>query len=61
MRTRVGRNDEVDSKSGVPTLSVLNHPGDLGGRKQTKWLTYRELDSAHLHVLLNCDELDEIR
>ncbi|MED6166434.1 hypothetical protein PIB30_109226, partial [Stylosanthes scabra] len=61
MRTRVGRNDEGDRGVGNATLSVFNQPGDLGGRKQSRRLTFRELDSAHLHILLNCPEVDEIR
>ncbi|MED6166428.1 hypothetical protein PIB30_109162, partial [Stylosanthes scabra] len=60
-RTRVGRNDEGERGLTNATLSVFNQPSDVGGRKQTRRLTFHELDSAHLHILLNCPEVDEIR
>jgi len=60
-RTRVGRNDDGGESSLEPTLSIFNQPGLLGGSRQTRWLSFPELNSAHLHILLNCTEVDDIR
>ena len=50
-----------DPRSGLdiiqPSLSVLNKSGRPSGRAQAYWLTDDEWKSAHVHVLINCNEV----
>jgi len=49
---------EVDIESErIPSiLSVFDQPGCHCGREITRWLTDEELNSAHVNVLINCNE-----
>ena len=38
-------------------LSVFQECGRHGGKTLTHWLTDAELKSAHVHVLINCTEV----
>ncbi|CAK8536824.1 unnamed protein product [Lathyrus sativus] len=39
------------------TLSVFGLPGRPSGKKGVHWLTQKEMQSAHVHVLINCVEV----
>ncbi|CAK8574088.1 unnamed protein product [Lathyrus sativus] len=39
------------------TLSVFGLPGRPFGKKGVHWLTQKEMQSAHVHVLINCVEV----
>ena len=39
------------------TLSVFGLPGRPSGKKGEHWLTQQEMQSAHVHVLINCIEV----
>ncbi|KAL3528982.1 hypothetical protein ACH5RR_008304, partial [Cinchona calisaya] len=59
-RHRVQRNDDgVVNDERQSTLSIFNFPGRTAGKGTTRWLSDKELQAAHLHVLLNCVEVKE--
>nr|XP_029151021.1 uncharacterized protein LOC114923968 [Arachis hypogaea] len=60
-RTRPNRNDDGGVSSSEPTLSIFDQPGVPGGANKDKWLTSMEMKAAHLHILLNCPEVDTFR
>jgi len=52
------RNDvEIESGRLPTTLSIFDQPGHHFGREFTRWLTDEEFKSAHVHVLINCNEV----
>ena len=58
MRTRCRRNeDDDDHINYFPTLSVFAPQGIAIGRERSRYLIDTEYVVAHLHVLLNCDEV----
>ena len=58
MRTNVGRNDDGGVDDIVrPTLSIFNYSGRSAGTCKSRYLNDKELAAAHLHVLLNCEEV----
>ena len=58
MRTRHQCNeDENDEQQMQPTLSVFQAEGAPVGSRTQRYLTDEELHAAHLHILLNCNEL----
>ncbi|XP_058751501.1 uncharacterized protein LOC131624571 [Vicia villosa] len=40
-----------------PTLSIFNKCGRPSGKLQDYWVLDKERESAHMHVLINCDEV----
>ncbi|XP_025653186.1 uncharacterized protein [Arachis hypogaea] len=60
-RTRPNRNDDSGVSSSEPTLSIFDQPGIAGGANKDRWLTSMEMKAAHLHILLNCPEVDTFR
>lgn len=40
-----------------PTLSIFNQIGRPSGQPQVHWLSDTEWKSAHVHVLINCNEV----
>ncbi|XP_052722652.1 uncharacterized protein LOC128197658 [Vigna angularis] len=48
----------IEIESFTTTLSVFNQPGRHSGRESTHWLSDEELRSAHVHVLINCNEVE---
>ena len=60
-RTNIGRNDDGGESSCPPTLSVFNRPGRGFGRTKDHYIVGKEWDAAHLHVLINCDELQSFK
>ena len=59
MRTRSRRNEEVHEPEGYqPSLSIFRVVGNPGGKTKTRFLSYEESHAAHLHVLLNCVEVE---
>ncbi|WVZ23067.1 hypothetical protein V8G54_001611 [Vigna mungo] len=59
MLTPQSTRNEVDTETeSLPTtLSVFDQPGRHSGRESTHWLSDEELRSAHVHVLINCNEV----
>lgn len=58
IRNRVGRNDDGGEDETIQrTMSIFNKPGRPSGTCKSRYLDDRELAAAHLHVLLNCDEV----
>lgn len=57
MRNRVGRNDDGAQNDVQQTLSIFNHSGRSAGSCTSRYLKDREFAAAHLHVLLNCEEV----
>jgi len=58
MRSRCRRNEDGDEhNSHVQTLSVFELQGIVIGKERSRHLTDAEYIAAHLHVLLNCDEV----
>jgi len=52
------RNDPRSGHEGcLPTLSILSKCGHPSGKPKDHWLTDKERTSAHVHVLINCDEV----
>ena len=47
----------IESERLPSILSVFDQPGHHSGREITRWLTDEELNSAHVHVLINCKEV----
>lgn len=55
------RNDPRTKDDGVqPTLSVLNKSGRPSGMSKKDWIQDKDFRSAHVHVLINCDEVKPI-
>ena len=58
MRSRYRRNEDDDEHiNHFSTLSVFEPQGTTIGRERSRYLTDAEYVAAHLHVLLNCDEV----
>ena len=58
MRNRVGQNDDWCQYDVIPhTLSIFNLPSRSVGNCKSRYLNDKELAAAHLHVLLNSDEV----
>ncbi|XP_058729647.1 uncharacterized protein LOC131601773 isoform X2 [Vicia villosa] len=58
LRNKVGRNDDGVQDDVVPqTFSIFNHYGRSAGFCKSRYLDDRELKAAHLHILLNCEEV----
>ena len=51
------RNDIPDHPTSSSTLSVFHMKGKPFGRARKRHLTPEEYKAAHLHVLLNCGEV----
>jgi len=52
------RNEAFGFNNGVTsTLSICNPLGRPSGQHQTHWLTEAEWSSAHVHILINCNEV----
>ena len=60
-RARVGRNDDGGESSIKPSLSIFNQPGHATRKCKDQWLTRNEWNSTHLHILINCDEVQPFR
>ena len=59
MRTRVGRNDDGgEGSTSASQISIFNHAGRPHGTCSNRYLLDKELAAAHLHVLLNCPEVE---
>ena len=57
-RNRIGRNDVVGQDMTCEhTLSIFNKSDRYSGRYKSQYLNDRELAAAHLHILLNCEEV----
>ncbi|CAL5206537.1 unnamed protein product [Lathyrus oleraceus] len=54
---RIIRNKVNVNKRSQFTLSVFSLPGRPSGKKNGHWLTQKELQSAHVHVLIKCVEV----
>ncbi|KAK7256385.1 hypothetical protein RIF29_29828 [Crotalaria pallida] len=55
---RNNRNEmESETDRHPPTLSIFNQPGRYSGKQSKHWLTEAEWNSAHVHILINCNEL----
>ncbi|XP_022633646.1 uncharacterized protein LOC111241121 [Vigna radiata var. radiata] len=57
MLTPQTNRNEVDFEIERTTLSVFDQGGRHSGRESTHWLSDEELISAHVHVLINCNEV----
>lgn len=58
LRNRVGRNDDGGQDGVVEqTLSIFNHSGRSNSYCKSRYVNDRELAAIHLHVLLNCKEV----
>lgn len=58
LRNKVGRNDDGGQvEVGQQTLSIFNQSGRSAGTSKSRYLSDRELAAAHLHILLNCEEV----
>jgi len=58
MRTKVSRNDfGGQSERSHKTLYVFNYIGRSGGTCNSRYLDEKELAVVHLHVLLNCEDV----
>jgi len=58
MHTRCRRNEGDDEHiNHFPTLSVFAPQGTAIGKERSRYLTDAEYVVAHLHVLLNCEEV----
>ncbi|XP_058739830.1 uncharacterized protein LOC131612031 [Vicia villosa] len=54
---RIIRNEVNFSERSQFTLSVFGRPGRPAGKKSEHWLSQKEMQSAHVHVLINCVEV----
>lgn len=55
---RSSRNEiNIDPPRHRRALSVFCLPGRQSGKEAIHWLTEEELNSAHVHVLINCTEV----
>ena len=58
MRNRRRRNEDGDEHNNhFPTLSVFKPQGATIGKERSRYLMDVEYIAAHLHMLLNCDEV----
>jgi len=58
LRPQSSRNEvEIESERLPTTLEVFDQLGRHFGKESTHWLTDEELTSAHVHVLINCTEV----
>jgi hypothetical protein len=58
MLTPTNRRNEVDVENGRPsTLSIFGLPGRHSGKTNEHWLTQIEMQSAQVHMLINCVEV----
>ena len=58
MKIKVGRNDfGGQNDTSQKTLSIFNHVGRPAGTCKSHYLNEKELATLHLHVLLNCEEV----
>lgn len=58
LSTNTFRNDSRSGHEGVqPRLSVLHTLGRHSGRCKDDYLSDKEWKSAHVHVLINCNEV----
>jgi len=58
MRNKVSRNDDGSEYEEVDqTSTIFNHPGRYSGTSSSRYLNKKELEVAHLLVLLNCEEV----
>ena len=60
-KTRVSRNDDGGESSIQPTLSIFNQPGQASSKPKDHWLLEKEKYAAHLHVLINYDEVQPFK
>jgi len=61
MRNKVSRNDDRGEDEEVhQTSTIFNHPDCFSGVSSSTYLNKRELEVAHLHVLLNCEEVQPL-
>jgi len=56
LSSRSSRN-EMGVETNQPSLSIFNQPTRPSGKPLIHWLTQREWDSVHVHVLINCKEV----
>ncbi|CAK8536439.1 unnamed protein product [Lathyrus sativus] len=54
---RIIRNGVHFSERSQFTLSVFGRPGRPSGKTSVHWLSEKEMQSAHVHVLINCVEV----
>ncbi|CAK8569514.1 unnamed protein product [Lathyrus sativus] len=54
---RIIRNEFDVNKRSQFTLPIFGLPGRPSGKENVHWLTQKELQSAHVHVLINCIEV----
>jgi len=47
----------VQSERCPSSLSIFNVPGRHAGKKSIHWLTHKEWNSAHVHVMINCTKV----
>ncbi|WVY94426.1 hypothetical protein V8G54_033514 [Vigna mungo] len=57
MLTPQSNRNEADIEIERTTLSAFDEGGHHSGRESTNWLSDEELKSAHVHVLVNCNEV----
>ncbi|KAK2436720.1 hypothetical protein QL285_021692 [Trifolium repens] len=55
--TSLRNNPQSDHDNVHPALSILSKCGRPSGKSQVYWLIDDEWKSAHVHVLINCDEV----
>ncbi|GAU48783.1 hypothetical protein TSUD_406260 [Trifolium subterraneum] len=55
--TSLRNNPQLDHENVQPKLSILSKCGRPSGKPQVYWLLDKEWKSAHVHVLINCDEV----
>jgi ABC-type cobalamin transport system ATPase subunit len=54
---RSQRNEAARLNDVTTTLSISNQLGRPSGKPQTHWLSDAEKRSAHVHILINCNEV----
>ncbi|XP_058750302.1 uncharacterized protein LOC131623315 isoform X2 [Vicia villosa] len=54
---RITRNEVNVTERSQFTLSIFGLPGRSSGKTNVHWLAEKELQSAHVHVLINCVEV----
>jgi len=58
MRNKVSHNDDSGENEEVDqTSTIFNHRGRYSGTSLSRYLNKKELEAAHLHVLLICEEV----
>ena len=59
MRTRCRQNEyELHDEGVQPTLSIFEPQGRSAGKPGKRYLNEQEYKAAHLHILLNCVEVE---